>query len=81
MPFVNIFDFYKDDPMLENPFVDRCEKKLLTSRQTQMERLLAKLSEADQNCTGEVVSGNQLEFVNELTMDDRSDLIVMSSGM
>ena len=79
--FLNFFDFYKDDPMLENPYVDRCEKKLLTSRQAQMEKLLAKLSEADQNCTGEVVRGNHSAFVTEIATADRSDLVLLSPGM
>ncbi len=79
--FLNFFDFYADDPMLENPYVDRCEKKLLASRQIQMKKLLATLSEAEQNCTGEVVKGNQDEFVSELSTADRSDLVLMSAGM
>lgn len=76
--FINIVDFYKDDPMLDNVFVEKCEKKLLASAQSRMEDLLAELSKTDHKCTGEVVSGSQIETVAGLTMANRSDLILMS---
>ena len=76
--FINIVDFYKDDPMLDNLFVERCEKRLLASAQSRMEDLLAKLCKTDHKCTGEVVSGSQIETVAGLTMANRSDLILMS---
>jgi hypothetical protein len=76
--FINIVDFYKDDPLLDNLYVERCEKRLLASAQSRMEDLLAKLSKTDHKCTGEVVSGSQIETVAGLTMANRSDLILMS---
>ena len=76
--FINIVDFYKDDPMLDNLFVERCEKRLLASAQSRMEDLLAKLNKTDHQCTGEVVSGSQIETVAGLTMANRSDLILMN---
>ncbi len=76
--YINIVDFYRDDPLLDNLFVDRCEKRLLAREQSRMKDLLAKLSKADHRCTGEVISGSQIETVAGLTMADRSDLILMS---
>lgn len=76
--FINIVDFYKDDPLLDNLFVERCEKRLLASAQSRMEDLLAKLSKADHKCTGEVVSGSQIDTVAGLTMTNHTDLILMS---
>ena len=76
--FINIVDFYKDDPMLDNLFVERCEKRLLASAQSRMEALLTKLNKTDHQCTGEVVSGSQIETVAGLTMANRSDLILMN---
>jgi hypothetical protein len=76
--FINIVDFYKDDPLRDNLYVERCEKRLLASAQSRMEDLLAKLSKTDHKCTGEVVSGSQIETVAGLTMANRSDLILMS---
>lgn len=76
--FINIVDFYKDDPLLDNLFVERCEKRLLANAQSKMESLLAELNKTDHKCTGEVVSGGQIETVAGLTMANRSDLILMS---
>ena len=73
--FINIVDVYKDDPMLDNLFVERCEKRLLANAQTRMEDLLTKLSKTNHKCTGEVVSGSQLATVAGLTMANLSDLI------
>ena len=76
--FINVVDFYKDDPLLDNLFVDRCEKRLLARAQSRMEDLLAKLRNADHKCTGEVISGSQIETVAGLSLANRSDLILMS---
>ena len=76
--FINIVDFHKDDPLLDNLFVERCEKRLLARAQSRMEDLLAKLSTADHKCTGEVISVSQIETVAGPTSTDRSDLILMS---
>ena len=64
--------------MLDNLFVERCEKRLIASAQSRMEDLLAKLGETEHMCTGEVVSGSQIETIAGLTMANRSDLILMS---
>ena len=76
--FINIVDLYKDHPLLENVFVDRCEKRLLATAQSRMEDLLAELEKTDLKCTGEVVCGNQLEIVAGLTRANRSGMILMN---
>ena len=76
--FINIVDLYKDDPLLDNIFVDRCEKRLLATAQSRMEALLSELEKTDHKCTGEVVCGNQLETIAGLSMANRSDMILMN---
>ena len=76
--FINVVDFYKDDPLLDNLFVERCEKRLLASAQSRMADLLAELRKTDHRCTGEVISGNPIDTVAGLTMANRSDLILMN---
>lgn len=76
--FINIVDLYKDDPLLDNVFVDRCEKRLLATAQSRMEDLLSELEKKDHKCTGEVVCGNQLETIAGLTMTNHSDMILMN---
>ena len=75
--FINIVDLYKDDPLLDNVFVDRCEKRLLAAAQSRMEDLLTKLEETSHKCTGEVVCGSRIETIAGLTSENRSDTILM----
>lgn len=76
--FISIVDLYKDDPLLNNVFVDRCEKRLLAAAQSRMNDLLAKLEENDHKCTGEVVCGNQIDTIAGFTNSNRTDTILMN---
>ena len=76
--FINIVDLYKDDPLLNNVFVDRCEKRLLAAAQSRMNDLLAKLEETEHKCSGEVVCGNPLETIAGFTIAHRTDMILMN---
>ena len=76
--FISIVDLHKDDPLLHNVFVDRCEKRLLATAQSRMDDLLAKLEEIDHKCTGEVLCGNQVETIAGFTIANHADTIVMN---
>ena len=75
--FLHIVDIYKDDPLLDNLFVERCEKKLIANAERRMARLLAKTSAGGAECTGEVVTGKSIEKIIERANVCHSDLIMI----
>ncbi len=75
--FLHVVNLFKEDPMLDNPFVDRCEKILISSAQKRMASLVAETSRKELSCTGEVVAGKTLEMISEIANACHSDLIMI----
>lgn len=76
--FIHVFDFYKDDPLLENVFVQRCEEQLFARATSRMTLLLAATNQTNTECTGEVVTGNAREICNRMKANNQKDLIITS---
>ena len=60
--FIHVFDFCKDDPMLENIYVERCEKRLQENARADMNHLLERARRLHPHCTGEVISGEKSDI-------------------
>jgi len=52
-----VVDVYKDDPLLNNIFVQHCGDKLIARAKSGIAQLLEETTKKDQECTGEVVAG------------------------
>ena len=78
--FVYVFDFFKDDPMLDNIYVERCEKKLEDQARVDMNLLLERARRLHPHCTGEVVSGQKSEICKELIDNVGEDLLFGIDG-
>jgi nucleotide-binding universal stress UspA family protein len=75
--FIHVVDVYKDDPLLDNIFVQRCEDKLIARAKSRMAQLLSEAVKKDQDCTGEVVAGKPIDKIVELARRSHSDLIMI----